>query len=225
LKLGILADIHEAVPLLERALARFEAERIDRVVILGDLFETGARIEAIASLLSDSGAVGVYGNHDHGLCVDPGPEVRAEFSPGLLRFMGSLRPRLEIGGALFAHREPWLDGARVDQIWHVDEDPLTPELVARSFDAVPHRWIFVGHFHRWLATTRSGPLPWDGRSPLVLGGPEPALVVVNAVCEGYAATFETGAGRLQPLDLYEPGERPPSRPVPLLPGPPPTRPA
>ncbi len=218
MKLGILSDIHEAVPLLERALARFEDEGVERVIVLGDLFETGARIEAVARLLSDSGAVGVYGNHDHGLCVEPGEVVRSEFSPGLLRFMGSLRPRMEVDGALFAHREPWLDGTRVDQIWHVDEAPLTPKLVARSFDAVPHRVIFVGHFHRWLATTRSGPLPWEGDSPLALGGPDPTLVVVNAVCEGYAATFETVTGLLQPLDLYRAGERPESRPLPMMPG-------
>ncbi len=214
MKLGIVSDIHEAVDLLERALTRFGREGVERVVVLGDLFETGPRIDATVALLEAAGAVGVYGNHDHGLAVEPSDFVRERFPARVLDFMGTLRPRLEVDGSLFAHREPWLDGSDVAQIWHVDDEPLTPSLVARSFEATPHRSIFVGHFHRWHAFSRRGPLPWLGQSPLALPEDGPALVVVNAVCEGYAATFETTSGLLVPCDLYQGMVRPERRPLP-----------
>ena len=216
MKLGILSDIHEAVELLEGALARFDREGIDQVVVLGDVFETGPRIEATVKILERAGAVGVFGNHDYGLSTPPSDYIRERFSARVLTYMGSLRPRMEIEGCLFAHREPWLDCSDVTQVWHVDEEPLPPEAIAKSFDAVPNRAIFIGHFHRWMAFTRSGPLDWEGDSPLALRDESPTLVVVNAVCDGHAATFETTTRVLTPLDLYADRARPDRRPLPPL---------
>jgi hypothetical protein len=34
--------------------------------------------------------------------------------------------------------------------------PETTEQIARSFAAVPNRFIFVEHFHRWLLATSEG---------------------------------------------------------------------
>lgn len=219
MKLGILSDIHEAVEMLERALARFDREGVDRVLVLGDVFETGPRMDETVALLDRAGAVGVYGNHDYGLCVEPTAYIRDRFSAPVLDYMARLRPRIEVEGSLFAHREPWLDASDIYQIWHVDETPLTPELIARTFDAVPHRSIFVGHFHCWRAFDRSGPLPWDGDRPLHFPDDRSTLVVVHAICDGYTATFDTAARELIPIDLYQGAVRPESRPIPpLVPG-------
>ena len=216
MKLGILSDIHEAVELLHRALERFKQEDVDRIVLLGDVFETGPRIDETVELLVEAGVVGVYGNHDYGLSVEPDDYIRSRFSGRVLDYMTSLHPRFEIEGCLFAHREPWLDCSRVEQIWHVDEQALTPEVIARSFEATPLRSIFVGHFHRWQAFVRQGPLPWDGWEPLALPDDGPSLVVVHAVCDGFAATFETTTRVLTPLDLYADRTRPDRRPLPPL---------
>jgi Calcineurin-like phosphoesterase superfamily domain len=215
-KLGIVSDIHEAVELLRRALERFEREAVDRVVLLGDVFETGPRIDETVDVLLEAGVEGVYGNHDYGLSVDPDEYIRSRFSRKVLDFMTSLRPRLEIDGCLFAHREPWLDCSILSQIWHVDEQELTPALIARSFQATPHRSIFVGHFHRWHAFGREAPLPWEGREPLALPHDGPTLVVVHAVCDGFAATFDTTSRLLAPIDLYRGTRRPETRPIPPL---------
>lgn len=220
MKLGIVSDIHEAVELLEAALGEFRARGVDRVVALGDVFETGARLAHAVALLRDAGAVGVYGNHDHGLCVDPSDYVRDRHAADVLAFMGTLGPRLDIDGFLFAHREPWLDAREVAEIWHVDEQALGPESVARCFAATPHRAILIGHYHRWLALGRSGPLAWDGSGPFDFPGDEPTLMVVHAVCDGHAAILDTRAagGRLVPLDLYaiRGWDRPADRPLPRL---------
>ena len=216
MKLGIVSDIHEAVELLEVALAKLDREGVDQVVVLGDVFETGPRIEATTRLLERAGAIGVFGNHDYGLSNEPSDFIRERFSAASLAFMGTLLPRMEIGGALFAHREPWLDCSDVCQVWHVDDEELPPEAIEKSFDAVPHRSIFIGHFHRWLAFRRSGPLAWNGGSPLSLLEGGPTLVVVHAVCDGHAATFDTSTQILTPVDLYAGQARPESRPLPPL---------
>ncbi len=219
MKLGILSDIHEAVEMLERALARFDREGVDRVLVLGDVFETGPRMDETVALLDRAGAFGVYGNHDYGLCVEPTAYIRDRFSAPVLDYMARLRPRIEVEGSLFAHREPWLDAADLFQIWHVDEEPLTSELIARSFDAVPHRSIFVGHFHCWRAFDRSGPLPWLGDAPFVFPEDRSTLMIVHAVCEGYTATLDTATRQLNPIDLYQGEARPDRRPIPpLVPG-------
>ena len=166
MKLGIVSDIHEAVELLETALSRFESLGVDRVVILGDVFETGPRVDETVALLKKARAVGVFGNHDYGLSVCPREDDCGRFSPESIAFMMTLEPRMEIDGCLFAHREPWLDGSDLCDIWHVDEDPLTPELIVRSFDSTPHSVIFAGHFHQWMVMTRQGRVEWDGSTPI-----------------------------------------------------------
>ena len=59
MRLGLLADIHEQVEFLRAALDRFRQEQVDRVVVLGDVFETGERIEETCHLLFEAQAVGV----------------------------------------------------------------------------------------------------------------------------------------------------------------------
>ena len=41
MKLGLVTDIHEQVELLQVALEQFKSDRVDRVVVIGDVFETG----------------------------------------------------------------------------------------------------------------------------------------------------------------------------------------
>lgn len=70
-KLGILADIHEHVEYLRRSLAIFSEQGVDQVVVLGDVFELGQRLRETVALLDESGTIGVWGNHEFGLCTDP----------------------------------------------------------------------------------------------------------------------------------------------------------
>jgi Calcineurin-like phosphoesterase superfamily domain len=215
-KLGIVSDIHEAVELLERALSLLALERVEHVVVLGDVFETGPRMDETVRLLEAARATGVYGNHDYGLSNEPSDYVRERFSPRVLSFMTTLLPRMEIDGAFFAHREPFLDCSEVTEIWQVDDEPLSPGVIEQSFAAVPNRSIFIGHFHCWTAFTRNGPMPWQGDSPLAMPEDEPTMVIVGAVCDGHAATFDTTTRVLTPIDLYAGGSRPVDRPLPML---------
>jgi predicted phosphodiesterase len=116
MKLGLLADIHEQAKQLRKAIAVLQQHGADRFVVLGDVFEMGKQIEETVSLLQRVQAVGVWGNHDIGLCFDPDEKVCQRYSAAVLSFMGSLQPRLEIDGCLFTHVEPWLDPHKIEDL-------------------------------------------------------------------------------------------------------------
>jgi len=199
MKLGLLADIHEQTKQLRKGIDVLHQHGADRFVVLGDVLEMGKRIEETVHLLQQIQAVGVWGNHDIGLCFDPGEEVCQRYSAAVLRFMGSLQPRLEIDGCLFTHVEPWLDPHKVEDLWYFDGPPDSPEKLARSFAAVTHRVIFIGHMHRWLLATPGGVLPWRGDRRLCLDSANRYLVVVHAVWDGRCALFDTKTGDLTPF--------------------------
>jgi predicted phosphodiesterase len=75
MKLGLLADIHEQTRQLRTAIAVLQQHGAERFVVLGDVFEMGKRMEETVALLQQVQAVGVWGNHDIGLCFDPDEKV------------------------------------------------------------------------------------------------------------------------------------------------------
>src|SRR5260370_6507579 len=77
MKLGLLADIHENTRQLQKAIAVLQQHGAERFVVLGDVFEMGKRIEQTVRLLQEVEAVGVWGNHDVGLCSDPDEKGQA----------------------------------------------------------------------------------------------------------------------------------------------------
>lgn len=199
MKLGLLADIHEQTRELQKAIDVLHQHGAERFVVLGDVFELGKRIEQTVEMLQEVQAVGVWGNHDIGLCFDPDEKTCERYSAAVLEFMGKLQPHLEIDGCLFTHVEPWLDPHRVEDLWYFHGPPDTPAKLARSFAAVPHRVMFIGHLHRWLLGTPDGLLPWKGECPVKLDRQMRYLVVVHGVWDGRCAMFDTESGELTPF--------------------------
>jgi hypothetical protein len=198
MKLGLITDIHEQVEFLRLALERFRREQVDQVVVIGDVFETGERIDETCHLLASAKAVGVWGNHDHGLCCIPPEAIRVRFSASIIGFMKSLRPRLEIDGCYFAHVEPWLDPEDISDLWFIEGRPESERRVKQIFSAVPNRLMFAGHYHSWMLVTPSGISEWRGESPIKLH-PGRYFVVVGALLEGSFATFDTTTSELVPF--------------------------
>jgi predicted phosphodiesterase len=199
MKLGLLTDIHEHVEFLRLALGRLARERVDQIVVIGDVFETGQRIEETCRLLAESRAIGVWGNHDFGLCHQPDARTWAKYPRGVLDFMTTLRPRLEIGGCHFTHVEPWLDPENIVDLWYFEGVPDNEAKLARIFQAVSERHIFAGHFHEWLLATPERLLGWLGHEPVVLD-PGRFFCVVGALCLGRFATFDTQTCELVPFN-------------------------
>lgn len=200
MKLGLVTDIHEHVEHLQTAIAHFEQEQVDQIVFIGDAFEMGKRLEQTAQLLSDCRAVGVWGNHDFGLCNEPSESVQRQFSPAMFEFFNSLKPQMEIEDCLFCHVEPWLNANDISEIWYFKKEPTRAEALERSFSVTDRRVIFIGHFHRWLAATPGGPREWDGNTPILLDAPERHFVVIGACCEGRYAVYDTEECLLTPFN-------------------------
>ena len=200
MKLGLITDIHEQVELLRSALERLRQERVERVIVLGDVCEMGQRLEETCRLLAESNAIGVWGNHDFGLCGTPAEEVRAAYPSSVLNFMSSLRPRLELECCQFTHVEPWLDPTSIADLWYFDGLPDAPHKLERIFAAAAHRILFGGHFHDWLLVKPTGISRWKGESPIRLSEGR-FFAVVGALCDGHFATFDTVSFELVPLRL------------------------
>ncbi|MFO0852282.1 MAG: metallophosphoesterase family protein [Gemmataceae bacterium] len=198
--LGLVADIHEAVGPLALALARFRDLGVEQVVNLGDAFDRlGPGSRPVADLMTDCGAVGVWGNHDYGLCGAVSEPLRVKAGERVIAFMSGMRPQVTLDGCRFSHVEPWLDPNQVEDLWYYDGPPESAGAAGRSFAAHPERFFFVGHFHCWLAVTPAGRLDWDGSRPLDLASVGRALVVVAPVAGGWAATFDTRSATLTPV--------------------------
>ncbi len=207
MKLGILADVHEEVEALQEAIAVLRDQGADQLIFLGDLCETGRRIPETVAVLAEAQIPGVWGNHDLGLCWDPPPELRAKYGETVVAYMTNLRGWLEYADCHFSHVPPWVDFHSAQQMWYLDGPPCSPELVARALASVPHRVLFLGHHHRWLAASTEGLLPWRGESPILLSPPQRFVVVVHAVWAGWCALFNTDNGELLPLRVTSNSER------------------
>lgn len=206
--LGLIADIHECFPNLDAAIERLRAESVDQIVLLGDIAETGKRLAAIVSRLRALPHVGVWGNHDMGLCIDPPDDFRASFGPEIMDYFGTLTGQLAIDDCLFSHAQSWMDPADWSQPWYLHPAPDDPEMCARCLGTTDRRIQFLGHYHRWMVTNAEGRLQWDGQSPMLLPRPAGYVVVVDALLGGWCATYETDSCVLTPLRIgpsFDPG--------------------
>ncbi len=202
MKLGLFTDIHEHVENLRSALRHFTKERVDQVIVLGDVFEKGQRINETCRLLAAANAIGVWGNHDYGLSFRPSKEIRAKYSPDVIEYMTSLRPRLDIDGCHFTHVEPWLDPENESDIWYYEGLPGDRRKLKRIFNAVPNRLVFAGHFHKWLLASPGEIDDWQGGYPIRLHDGR-YFVVLGPLCEEQYAIFDTDTSELIPFKVQE----------------------
>ena len=210
MRIGIVTDIHDETELLARALTALRAEAVDAIVTLGDttdLFGKWNRAREVAELLREAGVVGVWGNHDCGLCRNVKEETRFDHLRATLDYYASFRPRLELAGCHFSHIEPFLDPERAEDLWTFEGRPEDEDRTAKSFAAIPHRAAFIGHFHRWLAMTETGRVEWDGSAPLHFEPQKRYLVVVAPLFRGEFAVIDTDRWILTPHKL-PPREKP-----------------
>jgi hypothetical protein len=95
------------------------------------------------------------------------------------------------------------------------EKPDSLEKAAPSFAAVPHRIMFIGHYHRWLVvsnhkrsegeqsssseTIDNGRVIWDATTPLYLDPEQRFLVVVGPLVSSQFGVYDTNTNILTPF--------------------------
>ena len=204
MRIGILSDIHEDIERLHIALELLSDRKPGRLVMLGDVFDHGERIVEACRILSAAGVPGVWGNHDFGLCMDVVEDLAARMDPGVMRYMASLRPNMTIGDCLFQHVEPWLDPTQVEDLWQHFGPTDGVTRIERALKESPQRVSFMGHLHEWLVANEDGPVIVGDPRPIILEPARRWLVAIGAVCDGWAATYDTESGLLAPIVLPDP---------------------
>ena len=206
MRIGLITDIHNHAAELAVALACFEQRGVDRVLTLGDTCDSlgsGEEAAQVAALLDACGAMGVWGNHDYGLCREVHPRARERYPAIVFEVMARMHPRLMIGEYHFSHRESPIDPLEITQLWELGEDSRGPDglfrLAGRAFSAVDSRLQFVGHYHQWWAATPEGPLDWTGDRTLRFDPTSRYFVVVGPVFAGWCRVLDTDDGTLEPL--------------------------
>lgn len=197
MRLGILADIHEEVDHLHRAVDALRSFDVDQFVVLGDIFDMGWKINETVAILSRLNSVGVWGNHDYGLCRDVTDDTRQRYSTEVLHYFSTLQPWLEIEDCHFQHIEAFLDSEKLEDLWAFGNDGILDP--ARNFAACFNRRIFMGHMHRWELQTPAGIIVCTGRDMIRLDTNQRYLAVIHAVQQGWCAWFDTMEDVLFPL--------------------------
>ncbi len=200
MRLGLLADIHGHADLLRAAIQKLRNSDVDRFIVLGDVIYDSRNASETIALLEDCHAVGVWGNHDLGLCLEPEKWANSQFHPSVVDFCGRLAPRYEMGDLLFSHTFPSQDPA--DPVaYYLGPNPDSLAAFGECFALFPHRVIFIGHFHRWLLVTPEGPIEWNGQHSMEFDPTRRYFVIVDTVMNGSAAIFDDATSVLTPIQL------------------------
>jgi diadenosine tetraphosphatase ApaH/serine/threonine PP2A family protein phosphatase len=148
---GILGDIHSNLPALRAVVSRLEAERVDRILCVGDLVGYAAEPAECVAMVRDLDPVLIAGNHDWAAA---GRLSLDFFNPAAA--MAILWTRRRLGDADLE----WLRSLPISRI--VDDVTLvhstvhdpevfdylqTPYDAYLSFQALTTRAAFVGHSH------------------------------------------------------------------------------
>jgi predicted phosphodiesterase len=171
LRLAVLADIHGNLSALEAVLEHLEAQRVDRVVVAGDIVNGLPYSRACWERLQGRGYTLLRGNHERYLLEfgtaagDPAWEseqfrplqvTRSQFDDDRLRAIAALPAHFRGPDLLVTHAS-----FRGDYDTIVAETPLAE--VAAMFGGSEEAFIVRAHNHHWVEKT------WNGRSLLSIG--------------------------------------------------------
>ncbi len=154
MRLALLADIHANLEALRACLTHAENQRVDRVVVMGDIVGYNADplacIEIVAGLEA-KGALVLRGNHDEA-CLGGLLETmnflareaiywtRAQLGPAERDFLAQLPLSTVMDGCRFSHASP-----AQPELWRYITGPREAGL---ALDSVGEPLVCVGHVHR-----------------------------------------------------------------------------
>lgn len=136
-RFAVISDIHGEHRMLARVLATCRERDVQRIVLLGDLFDRLDQVERCARELSGWSIAGVLGNHEREALA--GASNQAPVNGATATLVDSLGDRLHLAEALFVH------------------DELECQTVEAT-DIERPRVVFAGHTHYRQAKDDAGPI-------------------------------------------------------------------
>src|SRR5512133_808245 len=155
-RIGMIGDIHADDDYLGRAIAFFEARRVDLITSTGDIADGVGSVDTCCDLLESKHVAVVQGNHDRWLLAGQARGLPDATAPTSITaksrdFLKCLPVTLELltirGMALLCH------GLGANDMSKVSHDDYGYALqsnfdLQRLLSARSYRWILNGHSHR-----------------------------------------------------------------------------
>lgn len=160
MRLALISDIHANLEALQATLADVAAQRVDRIVCLGDIVGYNTRPAECLALIRDSNALCVAGNHDLAVCGRIATDdfsaraaravvwTREKLTDGDLAFLRDLPVKATIDNRIVAvhgalHPDSGCESVRLD----TDERRMLSFAALRSHPSGARICVF-GHTHR-----------------------------------------------------------------------------
>jgi len=204
-KIGLVADSHSELEMLEAAVELLSARGAGTLVHLGDICDSLRLdlLEASIRLIRKLGMHAVKGNNDfilENLLIGRPPELSEGAGP-LIEFLKQLPMKIEWDGICFAHSLPF-DSLRA---FYEPIDVGSIDRAREVFQLTQHRVLFCGHSHQPILFRISGDkvsreqVPTE--KPLILNPEERYIHVTGAVSEGECTLFDTEAWSLERIRI------------------------
>lgn len=202
-RIGLVADSHDCLEALDRAVRLLEARGAESLVHLGDICDS-LRLDLLEDsvrLIRKHRLLAVKGNNDfmlENLLRCQPPEGKALYER-LGSFLEELPMKIVWDGLCFAHSLPF-DHLRS---FYEPIDVGTTDRAREIFNLTRHRILFCGHSHRSVLFRLAGervsrePIPTGGS--VALNPEERYIIVTGSVLEGECALFDAASWRLESI--------------------------
>lgn len=182
-RVGIVSDVHGSIRSLEKALREFQAEGVETIALLGDLFDRHEQADPVASVLEGWHVVGVYGNHEREVAIEAALGVYPLLE-STVRLLSALEEEVVIDDIRLTHEvEHW---GQVDPIARLfGRGPQTNG----HHSTITERLTFTGHTHFRQARDERGTLD-IGRGSLSLDRSRRYLINPGALLIGQYAIWD-----------------------------------
>lgn len=204
-RIGLVADSHDRLESLAKAIGILEQRGAEALVHLGDICDS-LRLDLLEDsvrLLCEHRMLVVKGNNDFMLenllrCQPPGNQHRFGH---LAAFLRDLPMRIIWDGVCFAHSLPF----EHLRSFYEPIDMGTTERAEEIFRLTTHRILFCGHSHRSvlfrLAGGRVSREAFPEGQPIPLDRAERYIIVTGSVLEGECALFDVESWSLENIRI------------------------
>lgn len=171
MRIAVLADVHGNIHALEASLEEIEKQKVDKIVLAGDLLNGLPHSKECLELINSKDIIYLQGNHERYVFDHYSPDAPAtwkteNFAPirwvleqlnkADLKQIKNLDMYIEFDNLLITHASPYDDYARIKA-----DTPVAT--LNKFFEGFEQEYIVKAHNHVWLERS------WDNKELLSIG--------------------------------------------------------